>query len=200
MAQQGMQSDRPVQPRETRSRGCSQTSTRRQSPAAKPATGALARDLRASARASRGRRGGAPRQPQCSTLRVLAEPPNSGLASPAPPPKCPSGRRPEQRPSSSRGQAPRPRRRHPQGRRGRPARLITPRAAPRSVDRPVSGLPVPLGDLRSSLLGHPVARRFPENPPLRPKTGLNPRSWTAARPIRLRSPLSGARHALPTHP
>ena len=40
--------------------------------------------------------------------------------------------------------------------------------APRSAARPVSALPVPLGDPRSSILGDPTARMLPEMSPERP--------------------------------
>ena len=69
-----------MQPRETRSRGCSQTSTRRRSPAAKPATRALARDLRASGRASRSRRAPCGMQ---SRPRPRSRVPNSEEANPS---------------------------------------------------------------------------------------------------------------------
>ena len=36
----------------------------------------------------------------------------------------------------------------------------------------VSALPVPLGDRRSSILGHPTARSFPEMPLEHPETAL----------------------------
>ena len=70
-----------------------------------------------------------------------------------------------------RGQAPWPLGRWPHGREVR-KRPRHPRRRGRSPARPSSALPLPLGDRRSSILGHPMARRLPEQPPDRPETAL----------------------------
>ena len=72
--------------------------------------------------------------------------------------------RPEQRPPGRRGHAPRPLGRQPQ-------RMLRATGAPSLLDGggalyrapPQSALPVPLVDRRSSILGDPTTRRFPEN-------------------------------------
>ena len=141
------------------------------------------RELRASARALLGIEGAspssAPLYPQgvgwLNHLTVVQ-------ASPRMPAKTLPARRLRRRWPGRLGQAPRPLCRQPHRRRGRtadPSLLGVVGARPRG---PVSALPVPLGDRRSSILGHSTARRYPETPPESPETASEP-----VRGLRVRS-------------
>ena len=100
-------------------------------------------------------------------------------------------------------QAPRPLCRQPHRRRGRTADPSLRGVGGALPLGPVSTLPVPLGNPRSSILGHPTARTIPETPRKSPETASEPVaercgtrgqvSMPASRPSRYRAQSSMSR-------
>ena len=158
------------------------------------------------ARAFRGDRRGGGRHPSPARLYPqgrLAETPNSGSSQPRSHPQNPPRAPPETALAEPSRQAPRPLCRQPHRRRGRTADPSLRGVGGALPLGPVSTLPVPLGNPRSSILGHPTARTIPETPRKSPETVSEPVaercgtqgqvSMPASRPSRYRAQSSMSR-------